>query len=158
MTAHSATLIDHVYTNHPDKITECFVPKIALSDHYPVCFTRQTSKLQTEKRNHNSIKYRSFMVFEISAFLEDLNTEIERFKCSKSDLNLNFSSWNALLLSVLNKHAPIKRAKKSAWLTEEITAAQKNRGYYHKKQDWENFKLWRNKPKRLIRTAKKSFL
>ena len=56
--------------------------------------------------------------------------------------------------AVLSKHVPIKEknAKKSAWLTEEITAAQKNRDYYHK-QDWENFKLWRNKTKSLIRTA-----
>ena len=163
VTAHSATLIDHVYTNQPDKITECFVPKIALSDHYTVCFTRHTSQLQTKKRNHNSIKYRSFMIFENSALLEDLNTEIEKFKCSQSDSNMNFSTWNALFLSVLNKHAPIKekrvkRVKKSAWLTGEITAAQKNRDYYHKKQDWENFKLWRNKTKSLIRIAKKSFL
>ena len=28
VTAHSATLIDRVYTNQPDKITECFVPKL----------------------------------------------------------------------------------------------------------------------------------
>ena len=69
---------------------------------------------------------------------------------------MNFSTWNALFLSVLNKHAPMKekRAKKFEWLTEEITAAQKNRKYYHKKQDWENFKLWRKKTKSLIRTAK----
>ena len=65
-------------------------------------------------------------------------------------------------MSVLSKHAPIKekrvkRAKKSTWLTEEITAAQKIRDYYHKKQDWENFKLWRNKTKSLIRTAKKAY-
>ena len=84
-TAHSATLIDHVYTNQPDKITECFVPKIALSDHYPVCFTRHTSQLQTKKRNHNSIKYRPFTIFENSTFLEELNTEIEKFKCTQSD-------------------------------------------------------------------------
>ena len=159
MPAHSATLIDHVYTNQPDKITECFVPITALTDHYPVCFTRHTSQLQTKKRNHNSIKYRSFTIFENSAFLEDLNTEIEKFKCTKSDSNMNFSTWNALFSSVLNKHAPIKekrvkRAKKSVWLTEEITSAQKNRNYYHKKQDWENL---RNKTKSLIRTAKKAF-
>ena len=66
-----------------------------------------------------------------------------------------------LFLSILNKHAPIKekrvkRAKKSAWLTEEITAAQKNRDYHHKKQDWENFKLW-GKPKSRICTAKKAY-
>ena len=65
VTAHSATLIDHVYTNQPDKITECFVPKIALSDNYPVCFTRHTSQSQAKKRNHNSIKYRSFTVLKI---------------------------------------------------------------------------------------------
>ena len=74
---------------------------------------------------------------------------------------MNFSTWNALFLSVLNKHAPIKekrvkRPNKSAWLNEEITTAQKNRDFYHKKQDWENFKLWRNKTKSLIRTAKKA--
>ena len=162
MTAHSTTLIDHVYTNQPDKITECFVPKFALSDHYPVCFTRHTSQLQTIKRNHNSIKYRSFTTLKILQFLEDLNTEIEKFKCTQSDSNMNSSTWNALFLSVLNKHAPmkekrVKRAKKSAWLTEEITAAQKNRNYYHKKQDWENFNPWCNKTKSLIRNAKKAF-
>ena len=91
-----------------------------------------------------------------------MTTEIEKFKCTQSDSNMNFSTWNALFLSVLNKHAPIKerrvkRAKKSAWLTKEITAAQKNRDCNHKKQDWENFKLWRNKTKSLIRTAKKAF-
>ena len=53
----SATLIDHVYTSQPDKVTECFVPNLALSDLYPVCFTRQTTKLQSTKRSHSSIKY-----------------------------------------------------------------------------------------------------
>ena len=104
MTAHLASLIDHVYTNQPDKVTECFVPKIALSDHYPVCFIRHTSQLQTKQRNHNSIKYSSFTIFDNSAFLGDLNTEIGKFKCTQSDSNMNFSIWNALFLSVLNKH------------------------------------------------------
>ena len=132
VTPHSATLIDHVYTNQPDKITECIVSKIALSDHYPVRLPRHTSQLQTKKRNHNSIKYRSFTIFDNSTFLENLNTESENFKCTQFNSNMNFLTWNALFLSVLNKHAPIKekrvkRAKKSEWLTEEITAAQKNR-------------------------------
>ena len=92
----------------PDKIIECFVPNIALSDHYPVCFNKQTSKLQTKKRNPYSIKYRSFTIFENSACLENLNSKIEKFKCSQSDSNMNVSTWNALFLSILNKLAPIK--------------------------------------------------
>ena len=63
---------------------------------------------------------------------------------------------------ILNKHAPVKekrvkQASKPAWLTEEITNAQQNRNYYHKKQIWENFTLWCNKTKGLIRSAKKGF-
>ena len=108
MTALSATLIYHIYTNQRDMVTECFGPTVALSDLYPVCFTRQTSKLKIKKRNHNTIKFRSFTNFENSAFLDDLNTNIQIFKCSQTDSNINFSTWNVLFLSVLNKHAPIK--------------------------------------------------
>ena len=64
VTAHSATLIGHIYTNQRDMVTECFVPTVALSDLNPVCFTRQTSKLKMKKRNHNTIKFRSFTNFE----------------------------------------------------------------------------------------------
>ena len=70
---------------------------------------------------------------------------------------LNQFGWKSTLKNAPIKEKRVKRAKKSAWLTEKITAAQKNRDYYHKKQDWENFKLWRNKTKSLIRTAKKAF-
>ena len=44
ITAHSATLIDHLYVTTPENVTESFVPKIAVSDHYPICFTRSTAK------------------------------------------------------------------------------------------------------------------
>ena len=30
----TSLLIDHIYTNQPGKITECFVPEVALGDHY----------------------------------------------------------------------------------------------------------------------------
>ena len=88
--------------------------------------------------------------------------EIENFKCSQTVSNMNFATWNTLFLSVLNKHTPIKekrvkRTSKPVWLTEEITNAQQNRNYYHKKQDWKIFKLWRNKTKDLICSAKKGF-
>ena len=58
--------------------------------------------------------------------------EIENFKCSQTDSNMNFATWNTLFLSVLNKHAPIKekcvkRTSKPVLLTEEITSAQQNK-------------------------------
>ena len=106
--------------------------------------------------------FRSFAGFENSAFLDDLNTENQNVQCSQTDSSMNFSTWNVLFLSVLNKHAPIKekrvkRASKSTWLTEEITLAQKNRDFYHKKQDREIFKFWRNKAKKSHSHCQKSF-
>ena len=153
VTAHSATLIDHVYTSQPDKVTECFVPNLALSDHYPVCFTRQTTKLQSTKRNHGSIKYRSFTRFDNADFLDELNMEIENVQCSQTDSNMNFATWNALFLSVLNKHAPIKekRVKRTSNRGDNLL---QNKIEITKKQDWEKFKLWHNKTKDLIRSAK----
>ena len=43
VTAHSETLIDHIYASKPENVISPFVPYIALSDHYPICFTRTTT-------------------------------------------------------------------------------------------------------------------
>ena len=42
VTENSRMLIDHIYTNRPENITEVNVPTIAMSDHFPVCVTRST--------------------------------------------------------------------------------------------------------------------
>ena len=39
-TAHSETLIDHLYDSTTDKLSDISVSSIAISDHYPICFTR----------------------------------------------------------------------------------------------------------------------
>ena len=41
ITQSSSSIIDHVYTSNPEYITESFVPHYAISDHFPVCFTRK---------------------------------------------------------------------------------------------------------------------
>lgn len=42
ITAHSKTLIDHIYASNPENVTDPFVFHTAMSDHYPICFTRVT--------------------------------------------------------------------------------------------------------------------
>ena len=121
-------------------------------------FYKTDDKITVKKLSHSSIKYRSFTRFDNADFLDELNMEIVNFKCSQTDLNMNFATWNTLFLSVLNKHAPIKekrvkRTSKPVWLTEEITNAQQNKNYYHKKQDWKNFKVWRSAKKGFFENA-----
>ena len=41
VTETSATLIDHVYSSNPVNISNCFVSKLSIGDHFPVCFSRK---------------------------------------------------------------------------------------------------------------------
>ena len=59
VTPDSSTLIDHIYSNCPENVTSINVPKIGLSDHFPVFFTRKMH-VQPAKRAHYTITYRSF--------------------------------------------------------------------------------------------------
>ena len=45
VTAHSETIIDHLYSLDTDKVAEVFFPSIAVSDHYPIYFTLSSSKI-----------------------------------------------------------------------------------------------------------------
>ena len=48
ITAHSETVIDHVYVTTPENVADIFVPSIAVSYHYPACFTRTTAKIPSK--------------------------------------------------------------------------------------------------------------
>ena len=60
VTANSETLTDHVYASEPENVISPFVPYIALIDHYPMCFTRTTTKQQVKRTSHKTIKYRCY--------------------------------------------------------------------------------------------------
>ncbi|MCU7800562.1 MAG: reverse transcriptase family protein [gamma proteobacterium symbiont of Lucinoma myriamae] len=162
VTAHSETLIDHVYVSKPEHATDAFVPCIAISDHYPVCFTRITSKKQVKRACHKSIKYRCFKKFNEEAFLTNLSTTMTNLNISQTDTDKNFSLWSSSVVAVLNKYAPMKTKRVSRdtqpeWFNDNIKEAIKNRDFNHKKRNWQQYKYWRNKVKFYIRQSKKDF-
>lgn len=162
VTAHSQKIIDHVYASISDNIAETFVPNIAISDHYPVCFTRSTSKNQIKRKSHKTIQYRCFKKFNENSFLNELSQNLNNMTYSATDSNMNFSEWVTTFVSILNRHAPVKtkRVKHETqpdWFTDDIRNAMKNRDIKHKLKDWSQFKYWRNKSTKLIQTAKREF-
>ena len=68
LTYHSATLIDHIYTNSTSKIVSGIV-MVDISDHLPVvCVTNIPVK------KHNPIKYyRDYSNFDQESYLQDIN-------------------------------------------------------------------------------------
>ena len=51
VTQNTSSIIDHLYCSSPDYISDCFVPKYSISDHFPICFTRRkiNSKVMSYK-------------------------------------------------------------------------------------------------------------
>ena len=143
MTAHSEKIIDHVYASDTSKIAENFVPSIAISDHYPVGFTRTTSQKQIKRQSHTKIQYRCFKKFNDDLFQSDLSRTLCSLQIT-SDTNVNFSNWIHSFLSVLDRHAPIKskrvrREWQPEWYNNDITEASRKRDTYHNKKNWSDY-------------------
>ena len=161
VTDNSTTMIDHIYTNRPNNITEVNVPNISMSDHYPVCITRSTKSLD-KKHSHITITYRDYKRFNASEYLADL-------ACVNFDTlqvidnpNIALEQFYKLLLPVLDKHAKIKTKRvkhqnSPKWMNSAIKEARHKRDLYHKKKDPENYRIWRNKVTELIREAKQTY-
>ena len=73
VTCDSSTLIDHIYANCPENVNSLNIPKIGLSDHFPIFFTRKMH-VQPPKTDHYTISYRSFKNFNEDKFTEDLQS------------------------------------------------------------------------------------
>ena len=158
VTQTSSTVIDHIYTSNPENISETIVPYYAMSDHFPVCFSRKVNT-KILKPNHITTSYRCFKKFDENLFLTDLSSCLEHFKSDRSTVNEDFAAWHSMFIQCLDKHAPIKikRVKFSrlpAWYVPEIGEARKLRDKYKHLKNWPEYKKYRNKTRNLIRDAK----
>ena len=87
ITQTSATLIDHIYTNDPDVITEVMVPDLSITDHCPISCSRSIKLSKYEPKSHSYIPFRILKHFNKAAFCNDLHwaefTQI--LNCADSD-------------------------------------------------------------------------
>ena len=139
ITEKSATIIDHVYTNHPKNVTECFIPKLTISDHSPVCFTRKVN-CKVPKNEHVTTTYHCFKQFNESAFLSDLQNDIDSFMANATCVDDDFSNWSNLIITRLDNHAPIKTVRVKhrrlpEWFSPDITHMQRLRNDSKRKKE-----------------------
>ena len=86
----SSTIIDHLYTSKPDLVMDLLVPNIAVSDHFPIQFTRVTGKSHTKRNFHTTIQYRSYKKFNEDLFHSDMATTMTNFNISHVNTDQNF--------------------------------------------------------------------
>lgn len=161
VTSTSKTLIDHIYTNTKENILEVMVPKIGLSDHFPIFLTRKVNGKSTKNNAHKSIIYRSFQNFDTFKFLEDLEQIPWNTVHIFENIDDVLDAWTDLFISIVDKHAPLKthRIKKDhqpGWISPEILEAIKQRDKLKSVGNQTEYRVWRNKVHKMILQAKQA--
>ena len=109
LTQTSATLIDHIYTNNRDVITEVSVPDLSISDHCPISCSKSITLPKCEPKSHSYIyiSFRSFKHFNKTAFFNDLHWApfSEVLNCTEPDKALA-TSYN-VYLTVVNETSKV---------------------------------------------------
>ena len=162
ITKSSSTIIDHMYSTRSDVMSDVHVPALCISDHFPICFTRNTNKIKMKKHQHQTIMYRCFKTFSESHFLTDLSKLHIELVESVSNPNEALEMFFSVLNTVLTKHAPIKekRVKYSsqpAWFNSDIKEAILKRDNLHKNKHFDAYKIQRNKVSSMLKHSKKNF-
>ena len=166
ITDHTATLIDHIYTNVPQKITKEGLCLADITDHLPVfCTVRNRLPVHHETKN-----FRDFSHFDQHLFLSDLE-DIDFNQIVGEDVNESMNNVISVLQSLSDKHAPVKKLssktmKQSAkpWLSNAILNSIKRRQQLFKthflSKDFNKvqfYKTYNNKLNRVKDAAKKRY-
>lgn len=152
------TLIDHIYTDHPQNIVWTLVPKLGLSDHYPIFCSRKINP-KFSKNKHHLIKYRSFKNLNEQAFLNDILQTDWSPIFQENDVNISLQYFIDKFTIIIDKHAPqkqhrVKKAHQPEWINGEILDAMIERDRFKASGDMLNYKVLRNRVSTLIRMAK----
>ena len=142
------TLIDHILTN--ESIVEVFpgVIDYKISDH-AIIFVRIVKKLTTpqnlrKKANSNKYKFRSLTKFVITLYCEDLKLRLESHlneapEITSDNFANGFDKFNDCILTVVNKHAPLKNASRKQkrlsfkpWINSELLNAIRSKQKLYK--------------------------
>ena len=107
ITDHSATLIDHIYTNVPQKVVKSGICLAGITDHLPI-FCTVNNKLPT----YDDRKYfRDFSRFKDELFINDLNN-LNFNNLVSSDVNQSMNNILKALTKITDKYAPLRRLER----------------------------------------------
>ena len=155
--------IDLILTNRVSNFQNTVLIETGLSDFH--CMVVTVVKGGFIKRGPKIINYWDYRKFDIDSFRKDLK---ERLLRQSQQALVSYDIFDAMVLSVLNKHAPVKqksvRANEGPFMTKALRKAITNRTHlrnrYNKDRTDENkkaFKNQRNLCVKLLLEAKREY-
>ena len=166
VTSTSETLIDHVWTTHPNMYLRNGVVPFTLSDHSLIYAVRKALKIP--KGPARNIKVRSYRTFNDTDFINELRhiswIGIETSNCPE----VAWSIFESIFTRICDKHAPFKQVKIlnriPNWVNNEYITLRKeleqikNGAQITKSQiDWDTFCQLRNGINNLAKRLKREF-
>ena len=167
ITSSSSTLIDLIFTNCPDKLVCSGVFHVGISDPTLVYVYRKLC-IDRSGSGHKTVSYRKLKNFRSESFRNDIASQSWDDLLMFEDRNDMWLALKILLLSVVDKHAPIRtkrvRSSKCPWVTPQLKKYMYERDKLKKKAtttndpwDWTNFKKFRNQVNNKIKNTKETY-
>ena len=165
ITRETSTLIDVIATSHENNVNKYITCPNSLSDHN---LTGASFKKNCQKYKPRRIFMRNFAKYNGKAYMKDLADLPWDCIQNEKDTNKAWDTFKELLLSVINKHAPLiektVRGRECPWLNPEIKKAMIERDYHLRKArktgrevDWSTYRRLRNDVTRKIRYSKSAY-
>ena len=160
-----SSLLDHIYTNSINNISDTSTWSISFSDHNPICCSWKCVIEKQKYGNHKYFEYRSMKNFCTSNFLFDLYQAKfdDIYYCTDPDVAIEI--FYDILISIIEKHAPLKKRRIKQrqsiipeWLSYEIRIEMAIRDQLRKQNSKSpEYKKQRNKVLNMVRKAKKAY-
>ena len=109
VTTGSSTIIDHVLTSFPERVTQSGVIDIGLSDHQLIYCTRKISRIK--RGSHKQIKIRSFKHYTVYLFEQGLSKLNFPNYRNFNDMNEAYNDFIQKIMNIIDKVAPLKERR-----------------------------------------------
>ena len=160
----SATLIDNIFINMPERVTISGNIISDITDHFSQFCIFKSTKDEIEiplKQQRRDFSQFSAVNFNNELSLTDWD---EIFLKGDRDIDKTFCSIYKRINAILNKHAPIKlisrrqaRRLSKPWITKGIRAAIKHKNQLYADGKQSEYKIYRNRIQRSIRLSKANY-
>ena len=162
VTTDTKTLIDVVFTSHPENLCNVNVILSSLSDHDIIACKRKVNNIKISDITINCRDYKNYDPKQVN---NDLSTADWNKLYQIKNINNAWEYLKDILCSTIDIHAPpiVKRVKgkRSPWITPELKREMNRRDSLHRKyrttktvNDYERFRRQRNQTNILVKKTK----
>ena len=101
----SITVIDHISASYPERVTQCRVIDISLSDHQLIFCTRKISRIK--RGSHKQMQLCSFKHYRVDLFQQEL-LKLNFSNYQNYEINEAYNDFIQKIMTVIDKVALIK--------------------------------------------------